>query len=81
MNQYMQLRQELVKYWAPPPGVADDLCCQLTAHVDRCGQLQDIVITQSSGVLMFDIIARGALLAVVWPSWTYGTSIDITFKS
>jgi hypothetical protein len=80
MHQYMALQNELSKYWAPPPGMADDCKCQLTACIDRTGVVSDVMVQESSGVLIFDITARSALLAVAWPVWSWGSSITITFK-
>jgi len=80
IHQYTVLQNELSKYWAPPPGMADDCKCQLTACIDRTGMVSDVVVQESSGVLIFDITARTALFAVAWPVWSWGSSITITFK-
>jgi outer membrane biosynthesis protein TonB len=79
-HQYAILQNELSKHWAPPPGVADECTCRLTVCIDRAGAVSDVVVEESSGVLIFDIMARTALLAVEWPVWTRGASITITFK-
>lgn len=80
MEQYMQLQQELAKQWAPPPGVADECACTLVAQVGASGVLDDIQIKEPSGVLMFDISARSALMAISWPRWAWASSVTITFK-
>jgi len=80
LHQYTVLQNELSKYWAPPPGMADNCRCQLTASIDRAGVVSDVVVQESSGALIFDITARSALLAVAWPVWSWGSSITITFK-
>jgi len=80
VHQYTVLQQELSKHWAPPPGVGDDCMCQLTVCLDRAGVVEDVRIEQSSGVLIFDIAARSALLAMQWPVWALASSITITFK-
>jgi len=79
-HQYTILQHEFSKHWAPPPGVADECTCRLTVCVDRAGMVNDVVVEESSGVLIFDIAARTAVLAVEWPAWARGTSITITFK-
>lgn len=79
-HQYIVLQQEVSKQWAPPPGVSDETTAKLTVVIDRAGAVQDVRVEESSGVLIFDITARSALLAVVWPVWTWGASITITFK-
>jgi hypothetical protein len=74
------LRKELAKHWTPPHGIPDTCSCEITTYVDTNGVITDSVISQSSGILMYDVSARAAILAMELPRWTWGSSFTITFK-
>ncbi len=74
------LRKELSRHWTPPHGISDTSMCEITTYVGNNGVVTDSVITQSSGILMYDVSARAAILAMDLPRWTWGTSFTITFK-
>ncbi len=77
---FVALQQELAKHWQPPVGIAHECVCAITAQIDRQGKIENIIIDDSSGVLMFDVAARTAMLAMELPRWTWGKSLSITFK-
>jgi len=74
------LRKELSRHWKPPHGISDTCSCEITTYVGNNGVVNDCVITQSSGILMYDVSARAAILAMELPRWTWGDSFAITFK-
>ncbi len=74
------LRKEISKHWKPPHGIPDTCTGEITTYVGNNGVITDSVITQSSGILMYDVSARAAILASELPRWTWGTSFTITFK-
>lgn len=74
------LRKELSRHWTPPHGIPDTCSCEITTYVGNNGVVTDCVITQSSGILMYDVSARAAILAMELPRWTWGDSFAITFK-
>lgn len=74
------LRKELSRHWTPPHGIPDTCSCEITTYVGNNGVVSDCVITQSSGILMYDVSARAAILAMELPRWTWGDSFAITFK-
>ena len=80
IEDFIVLQQELAKHWQPPVGIDRSCACAITAHIDRQGKIEDIIIDDSSGVLMFDVAARTAMLAMNLPHWTWGKSLSITFK-
>ena len=79
-ERYLQLHSQLSQHWSPPPGIPDTCTCTLVAHVDKEGHVINIDITKPSGILMFDITARAALMAVSWPQWAWASSVEIIFK-
>jgi len=74
------LRKELSKHWKPPYGMPDTCTCEVTTYVSKNGVVTDCVITESSGILMYDVSARAAILAMDLPRWTWGDSFTTNFK-
>jgi hypothetical protein len=74
------LRKEISRHWKPPHGMPDTCSCEITTHVGNNGVITDSIITQSSGILMYDVSARAAVLTMALPQWTWGTSFTLTFK-
>jgi outer membrane biosynthesis protein TonB len=75
-----QLQKELVHQWHPPIGISADCSCDISFFVTPQGIVEKITMTKSSGVVMFDISARQALLSTKMPPWTHGKPLIITFK-
>ena len=80
-RQQQLLTQEIVQHWKPPAGIAADCACQVSFTVDWNGQLADIGITQSSGVLIFDLAARSALCAMKMPEWAKGKTFTVVLHN
>jgi outer membrane biosynthesis protein TonB len=74
------LRNEVSSCWQCPPGLNPDLSCVVKVSVDHEGNVADVAIDSSSGVLIFDTSAKMALGAFTPPPWSYGNSLLITFK-
>lgn len=77
MQQFYVLQQELVRHWQPPVGIIGDCTCLITTQINWQGKIEDIVIDKQSGVLMFDIAARSAMLAIDLPRWSGQFNISI----
>jgi len=75
-----QLQKELVHQWKPPIGVSPDCVCEISFSVNAAGTIENLKITKSSGIIMYDISARQALSAMKMPQWTYGKPLVISFK-
>lgn len=73
------INRELQTYWKPPVGHAG-ATCTLRAVVDWQGQLADIIVEQSSGMLMFDMSAEQAISAMTFPKTAWGKQVTITFN-
>lgn len=77
--EFKLLYQELSTHWAPPPGVPADSQCAVTVFLDRQGEIADMLVDSSSGMLVFDLAARSALSELEFPKFVWGKSITITF--
>ncbi len=79
MRLYAVLQKKLAKHWHPPIGMIKDYSCQIKILINWSGQIQELEMVQSSGILMYDIAARSALHEMHMPDWVRGKSIIITF--
>jgi hypothetical protein len=75
-----QLQKELVQKWHPPIGVSPDCTCDISFFVNKQGNIEQLKMVKSSGVVMFDISARQALCTMKMPPWTHGKPLIINFK-
>ena len=78
MQSYLQ--HEILAHWRPPIGVPAQACCEISFVVDWAGIVNNVAVVSSSGVLMYDVSARSALLAMDFPGWAKGKSFKISFK-
>jgi hypothetical protein len=83
------LNELLGTHWQPPAGLSPALVCAIKIVVDWQGAIVDVVVAQSSGVLIYDFSARNALQVVAeqianmqvgLPQWMKGKEFTITFK-
>lgn len=70
----------VTKKWRPPVGLSKALVCILNVLVDWQGNITQTTVEQRSGVLLYDISARTAMMQLTLPSWAYGKEFTITFK-
>ena len=73
------IQYEIKKYWQSPAGLAHDLVCILKVVVAASGTVKEIIMKQSSRVLMFDMAARTAVLKAQYPKATWGKEILLQF--
>ena len=74
------IQKEIVAYWRPPAGVDKKCVCVFNILVDWDGRVKRITPRRSSRVLMYDVSARSAMLAMTLPKWARGKEFTITFK-
>lgn len=79
-KQYAVLQEEVGRHWKPPAGIQPRNTCHISACVAHDGTLQTLTIAQSSGILVFDIAARKAVVSSELPQWIKGKAITIVFK-
>ena len=75
-----EIEREVAKHWRPPAGLSKDLTCTIRVLVDWNGKARQVMIKQTSGVLAYDIPARGAIARLQLPKSLRGKEIDITFS-
>lgn len=74
------LTQEVVQHWKVPAGLSKDLVCEVAVVVNWQGEVQNARIAKTSGVLMYDISARTAVVKMKLPKIAWGKEFIITFK-
>lgn len=75
-----EIVQELHKHWQSPVGMTSDCSCLVNVCVSAKGTISDVLIEKPSGVLVYDIAARSAVLAMNMPKWVWGKKISIAFN-
>jgi len=67
--------------WQPPLGLPEDLACQISFKIGNKGVIEELVMTKSSGILMYDIAVQSALYESggQLPASSYGKEFCITF--
>jgi hypothetical protein len=78
--EYQALYENLSDQWAPPAGVPVTSQCVITVVVDKQGEVEDMLVDNSSGMMVFDLAARSALSEVEFPRFVWGKSITVTFS-
>ncbi|HSW77095.1 MAG TPA: TonB C-terminal domain-containing protein [Candidatus Saccharimonadales bacterium] len=76
-----QIQQEILQHWNPPIGIPAGVTCQLLVHVNGQGKADTIKITKGSGRLVFDVTARKAIDACVFPKEIWNKNNTITLGS
>lgn len=78
---FLQLQKQIIAEWSAPVGMPKDIACTISFFVDLKGILQHISIDSSSGILMYDLSARAAIIKTIMPRWSRGKSFTITFHA
>ncbi len=79
-DRYADLYKEISQKWSPPPGIPSETACELTMQIDGNGNVIDMQILKSSGVLLFDVAAQVAIDELNYPQWAWGKAISLTFS-
>lgn len=74
------LNRAITRVWRPP-NVRTHHHVRLMVHVDGAGAVRDAEIVQKSGVVVYDIAARAAVLRAEVPREFWGKTIAIVFGS
>ena len=69
----------VAKQWTPPVGIAKDKVCEVSADIGWNQEITKVWISEKSGILMYDIAARKAVMQTQFPLWTRGKTITIRF--
>lgn len=79
-QRFMQLYNAIACFWAPPVGIASDSICEITITVGYDCVLKTVEITKKSGILMYDLAARKAVMQTKFPLWAAGKTITVRFE-
>jgi len=77
---YECIEQEIVSRWRPPCGLSKDLVCHIKCSIGNDGSVDSCITEKSSGVLIYDMAARMASLAMKLPRWAWGKDFTIVYK-
>ena len=81
--QEYQEMQEIVnavrRWWYPPRGVQPQALCTVRVTIASSGSVTAAVIEKSSGVPVYDIAAKGALLKATFPKHIWGKQCVVQF--
>ncbi|HEV2601257.1 MAG TPA: hypothetical protein VGT41_03085 [Candidatus Babeliales bacterium] len=74
------IQQEVEKHWRPPVGLSAHLECDVQVKVGWDRKAELVLIQKPSGVLVYDIHARTAVVAMQFPHMACGKELCIHFK-
>jgi len=80
LHMQVRMQHEVSKVWQPPVGAPKECECTIKMVVGKNGRAAALEIIESSAVLMYDVSARSAMLAMQLPPWAAGKEFTITFK-
>jgi hypothetical protein len=72
---------EIKRVWQPPVSIVSGTEATFAVTVAADGSIQKIDVTQSSGILLFDITGQKALYQILFPLWARSMTIIITLKA
>lgn len=76
---YAELQDEVVQCWEPPVGVEVSKPCRLNIILDDDSKVLSVRVVQSSGVLLFDVAAKKAIISARFPRWTAKKTLLLEF--
>lgn len=78
-NEQAELYALVAKQWTPPVGIALDKVCEVSAEIGWNQEIIKVWMSAKSGILMYDIAARKAVMQTPFPAWTKGRTVTIRF--
>ena len=72
--------EALMQVWRPPKVLSKVSECIVTVQVGVKGDVEEVVVNKSSGVLMYDVSATAALYTMQMPELVWGKSLTLLFK-
>ncbi len=67
------------RWWQPPLGAAVAARCVIAVRLTDTGAIQELRVQQSSGVPVYDIAAKNALLKSIFPKQVWGKACIFQF--
>lgn len=78
-DDFADVYQEIYEHWNMPEGFSPDLSCTYKVIIDKEGNVVDVVVQKSSGVLVYDTAAQAALFTTIYSKIVWGKEFIITF--
>lgn len=72
-----KIQQSVQKYFKPPIGVSKNASCELQVQINKQGVAQQVTVTKSSGIMVYDVSARGAIRHIDFPRDVWNKTITI----
>lgn len=69
----------VAQQWAPPVGIAASHECEVSAEIGWNQEIIKAWVSKKSGILMYDLAARKAVMQTKFPLWTRGKTVTIRF--
>jgi hypothetical protein len=69
----------VAQQWAPPVGIAIDRTCEVSVEIGWNQEIIKVWMSKKSGILMYDLAARKAVMQTQFPLWTRGKTVTIQF--
>lgn len=69
----------VAQHWMPPVGIAVAHECEVSAEIGWQQEIKKVWISKKSGILMYDLAARKAVMQTTFPLWTRGKTVTIRF--
>jgi hypothetical protein len=79
LTKQFAFERTLTEAWHPPIGV-HSRSCTLKIHTKHDGTIRGIEMVRPSGLTMYDVQARSAVLAITMPRNIWGSAVEITFE-
>ncbi len=67
------------RWWQPPLGVGTSLCCTIKVKISVSGAVESIAVEHSSGIPLYDISAKTALVKSNFPKKIWGKECVFQF--
>lgn len=74
------LQEAIGHHWAPPVGMPAQTRCQVRVTLSSDGKASDLELVEKSGIAVFDMAARTALLAADYPKSVWGKTMVVHFN-
>lgn len=74
-----ELQTAIAQWWAPPAGMSDAISCDIKVVVTKTGIAGQATVVQKSGVAVYDMAARSALLQTQYPKTVWNRTIIVHF--
>jgi len=71
------IQQRVLQHFKSPVGIKKDVSCEISVLVGDSGKAKKVTVVRSSGILMYDVSARGAMYKIEFPQEVWNKTITI----